>query len=96
MPMFLVQRSLLGAVPADLRAMAARLSDVAEAMSAGGRPLSYLYTTYRPSDGRCLCLFRAVDADSVADVNRAADAPVESIDEVAHLIPAQLSYGPGS
>ena len=67
---------------------AARIGDVHRALGAAARrvttpdhPVSYLRTIYIPGENRCICMFQAYDAATVALVNDTAQVPLGLIAE---------------
>jgi hypothetical protein len=69
---YLVDRDLPGSTLAQLEAMQQVAIATGRQFTAAGRPVRYLRSTFIPGEARCLCLFEAVDATVVEEVNRAA------------------------
>ena len=98
MGVFLVDRALPG-MTEDLLAEAHRLlQDAARRVSLAGEPVRYLRCTYLPEEGRCVCLFEAVDAVAVRKVNETAQVPFRRISAAIEFsapgIEAARSAGP--
>lgn len=79
MALFLVERNLPD-IDAEGLAGAQRAAIAAsERLSAEGRPLRYIRSTFIPGEDRCFCLFESSDAATVAEGNRAAGLPFERV-----------------
>lgn len=85
MPVFLVDRYLPGADDASLAGAQRAAMDVSRRFSADGRPLRYLRSTFIPGEERCLCLFEATDAATVAAGNADAGLPFTRIVQASDL-----------
>ena len=72
MPNYLVERYLPGRDRAWLESALARIPR-------GRREVTYLGSTYLPSDDSCLCRFEADSADEVRDANEVAGVPFARI-----------------
>jgi hypothetical protein len=79
---FIVERYLPGASPEQLHDIVERL-----ARERFDPPTRYRGSIVIPGDESCLCLFDAVDADTVRQVNDALRLPV------ARVTPVELSLG---
>jgi hypothetical protein len=83
----MVERDLKGITMEDLAgAQQAAIATAAE-MRANGTAVSYIRSTFAPSDGRCMCLFEAGDADTVARLNDTAGLPYTAVTEALDLTP---------
>jgi hypothetical protein len=83
---YLVER-VLDLTYADLRAVQTTLVDASRRVTAEGRPVRYLRSTYVPSQQRWICLFLAADEDAVRCVYDLAGVPFAQIVEALHLAP---------
>lgn len=79
MALFLVERELPGIDRKALAAAQQAAIAVGERFTADGRPLRYIRSTFIPGEGRCLCLFEASDAETVAAGNAEAGLPFERV-----------------
>jgi hypothetical protein len=77
MPTYLVERYLPGRDRMWLDAALARLR--------GLRGITYLGSTYVPSDESCFCRFEAASADQVRDANEVAEVPFARIVAVEEI-----------
>jgi Protein of unknown function (DUF4242) len=87
MQTFLVERDMAGISLAVLHSAKAAAIRQAQRMTHEGDRVDYLGSTFLPADGRCLCLFRAKNAEVVTILNRDAGLPFERITLAAQLSP---------
>ncbi len=85
MPVFMVERNLQGLSPDQLGAAQKAAIETAQRMTAQGKPVRYLRSTFVPGDARCMCLFEAPRAEHVKELNDAARLPYHTIVEVLDL-----------
>lgn len=90
MAVYLVERELPGIDSTGLAGAQQAAQAVSERFTAAGRPLRYIRSTFIPGEDRCLCLFEAADAGTVAAGNQEAGLPFRRIVEAADL-PAPTS-----
>jgi len=83
--MFVVERYLSAVSPEELAAAVDRDRRAAEAMTAAGTPVRYLFTIYLTSDESCFCLFEAPSADAVREAQLRAGIGFERIVEAIQL-----------
>jgi hypothetical protein len=91
MPTYLVERYLPGHDRAWLESALARIPRVR-------RAVTYLGSTYLPSDDACFCRFEAETADDVRDANEIAGVPFARIvlaEEIGVGQPAASEKGEG-
>lgn len=81
MPMFIVDRDLLGLTAEALAEHRRCLQEAALRASRGGLPVRYLRRTFIPSQDRFLDLFEADSAELVRQVNDIAQLPYRWIGE---------------
>jgi hypothetical protein len=86
MPMFAVNRYLPGLTAAQLRVLHRALTEAAGRVSAEGRVVRHLRSTYVPARSQCICVFDADTADAVARANEIAQVPFTTIDEAVDLV----------
>jgi Protein of unknown function (DUF4242) len=79
MKTFLVERDMAGFSLAVLHSAKSAAIRQALRMTQDGDRIEYLGSTFVPDDGRCLCLFRAKNAEVVSILNRNAGLPFERI-----------------
>ena len=85
MPVYLVDRDLNGITMEALGGAQRSAIEAAASMREGGEDIQYLRSTFASDSGRCMCLFEALDADTVASLNTTAGLPYERITEVLDL-----------
>jgi hypothetical protein len=91
LPTYLVDRDLPGITRAQLAAAHRAATETARRFTAEGRPVRYIRSLFLPQEARCLCLFEALDADSVRSLNDAAQIPFTSVSEALELAPPNLN-----
>jgi hypothetical protein len=85
MAVYVVDRKLPGIDHAGLVAAQRAAIDVSARYTSSGRPLRYVRSVYIPGEDRCMCLFEATDAETVAEGNREAGLPFERVLEAVDL-----------
>jgi hypothetical protein len=70
MTVYMVERDLKGITMEALGGAQKAAIGKAQEMSASGKNIKYIRSTFAPEDGRCMCLF---EADSETDVKRLND-----------------------
>jgi hypothetical protein len=90
MPEYMVERTLPGFTPDQVRAAAVRAKTAAAQMNREGTPVRYHRSTFLPGEEKCFCSFQGASAEDVLELNRRADLPVERIVEVVHLVAEDL------
>jgi hypothetical protein len=90
LPTYLVDRDLPGITRDQLAAAHRAATETARRFTAEGRPVRYLRSLFLPQEARCLCLFEALDAESVRSLNDTAQIPFTSISEALELNPPNL------
>ncbi|MBX5133908.1 DUF4242 domain-containing protein [Rhizobium lentis] len=91
MPQYMVERHLPGITPQQLSAAAARAKVVTAEMTAQGKPVRYLRSTFVPSEEKSFCLFDAPSAEHVEEANQIAQIPLQRIIEVQHIAADDLA-----
>lgn len=81
MPMFIVDRDLLGLTAEALAEHGRCLQDATLRVVRGGLSVRYLRRTLIPGQGRCIDLFEADSAELVRQVNDIAQLPYRWIGE---------------
>jgi hypothetical protein len=90
LPTYLVDRDLPGISRDQLAAAHRAATETARRFTAEGTPIRYIRSLFLPQEARCLCLFEAVDAESVRCLNDTAQIPFTSISEALELNPPSL------
>jgi hypothetical protein len=86
-PIFLVDRDLPMITRDQLAAAHRAATAAAGRFTAAGKPVRYLRSVFLPHEGRCLCLFEALDAECVRSLNEVAQIPFTSVSEALELSP---------
>ncbi|HXG03057.1 MAG TPA: nickel-binding protein [Candidatus Binatia bacterium] len=87
MPVFMVERDLTGLSMEQLGAAQKAAIATAQHMTAQGKAVRYIRSTFVPGDARCMCLFEAPRAEHVKELNDAARLPYRNIVEALDLTP---------
>jgi hypothetical protein len=87
MAVYAVERSLPGITMDQLAGAQKAAIKTSEQMTAEGRPVRYIRSTFIPEESRCTCLFEAGDAQAVQDVNDRAQIPYTRVVEALDLTP---------
>ena len=88
MPVFMVERDLKGITMDQLAGAQKAAIQTGKDMTAQGRTVRYIRSTFVPGESRCMCLFDATNAEDVRKVNEAAQLPFSRIVEALDLTPA--------
>jgi muconolactone delta-isomerase len=56
-------------------------------MTAEGKAVRYIRSTFVPGEARCMCLFEAPSSDRVKELNQTANIPFTRIVEALDLTP---------
>ncbi|HUO60084.1 MAG TPA: DUF4242 domain-containing protein [Candidatus Acidoferrales bacterium] len=84
---FLVERDLPGATLEQLAAAQKAAIMAGKELTAKGRAVRYIRSTFVPGEGRCMCLFEAETADLVREANELAKLPFVRIVPAEDLTP---------
>ena len=87
MSTYMVERNLPGISMEQLGAAQQAAIETARELTAEGKPVSYIRSTFVPDEGRCMCLFDAQNAEDVEDLNRKAQIPFERVVPAQDLTP---------
>jgi muconolactone delta-isomerase len=87
MAVYMVERSLPGIQMDQLAAAQKAAIATGADMSAKGKTVRYIRSTFVPGDSRCMCLFEAPDAAVVKELNETAKIPYTRIVEALDLTP---------
>ena len=87
MPVYMVDRELPGIKMEQLAAAQKAAIDLSQKMTAQGKKVRYIRTTFVPGEAHCMCLFEASNADLVKELNETAKIPFKRIVEAMDLTP---------
>jgi len=87
MPVYMVDRDLPGIKMEQLAAAQKAAIDLSQKMTAQGKKVRYIRTTFVPGEAHCMCLFEAANADVVKELNETAKIPFKRIVEAMDLTP---------
>jgi muconolactone delta-isomerase len=89
MPIYMVERDLPGIEMEQLAAAQKAAIQAGRELTAQGRPVRYIRSTFIPGEHKCMCLFEAPNAENVKAANERARVPFTRIVEAMDLTPAQ-------
>jgi len=87
MSVYMVERSLPGITMDQLAAAQKSAIEAGKRLTASGKPVRYIRSTYVPQDARCMCLFEASNPEIVKQLNDEAKIPYTRVVEAADLSP---------
>jgi hypothetical protein len=87
MAVYLVERDLPGVTMEELAAAQKRAILVGKELTAQGREVRYIRSTFVPGENRCMCLFEAPNPENVREANERAEIPFVRIVPAADLTP---------
>jgi hypothetical protein len=87
MAVYMVDRKLPGITIEQLAAAQKAAIETGETMTAKGKPVRYIRSTFVPGEDRCMCLFEAPDAENVRELNVNANIPFTRIVDAYDLTP---------
>jgi len=87
MPAYLVERDLPGITMEELAAAQKRAIQTVKELTATGREVRYIRSTFVPGEDRCICLFEAPNPENVREANERAQIPFTRIVLVHDLAP---------
>jgi hypothetical protein len=87
MPVFLVERDLPGITPEELAAAQKRAIQIGKELTAEGRQVRYIRSTFVPGESKCMCLFEASNPENVREANERAQIPFTRIVAAEDLTP---------
>jgi muconolactone delta-isomerase len=83
----MVERNLKGVTMEQLAAAQKAAIETGKEMTAQGKAVRYIRSTFVPGEARCMCLFEAPDAQYVRDLNDRAKIPYTRVVEALDLTP---------
>lgn len=87
MPVYMVERDLPGITMEELAASQKKAIQMGKELSAEGRPVRYIRSTFVPGENKCMCLFEATNADHVREANERGQIPFTRIIPAEDLTP---------
>ncbi len=87
MAVFMVERDLPGISLEDLAAAQKRAIQTGKELTAEGRQVRYIRSTFVPGESKCMCLFEAPSPDHVREANERAHIPFTRIVVAEDLTP---------
>ncbi len=87
MAIYMVERTLPGITMEQLAGAQKAAIETGKQMTAEGKTVRYIRSTYVPGEARCMCLFEAPKPDHVKEVNERAKIPFVRIVEAMDLTP---------
>lgn len=87
MPVFMVERDLPGITLEELASAQKRAIQTGKELTAEGRQVRYIRSTFVPGESKCMCLFEAPTPDNVREANERAQIPFTRIVAAEDLTP---------
>lgn len=87
MAVYMVERELTGITMEQLAAAQKAAIETGKRLTAEGKAVRYLRSTFVPGEARCMCLFEAPSAERVRELNESAKIPFSRIVEALDLTP---------
>jgi hypothetical protein len=87
MTVYMVDRNLPGITMEQLAAAQKAAIDTGKRLTAAGKPVRYIRSTFVPGEAHCMCLFEASNAELVKQLNDEARIPYTRVVEAADLTP---------
>ena len=87
MPVYMVERDLPGITMEELASAQKRAIRMGKELTAQGRHVRYIRSTFVPGENKCMCLFEAPNADNVREANERGNIPYTRIVRAEDLTP---------
>lgn len=87
MPVYMVERELPGMKVEQLAAAQKRAIEVGKELTAEGKQVRYIRSTFVPGENKCMCLFEAPNPENVREANERAQIPFTRIVPAMDLTP---------
>ena len=87
MPVYMVERDLPGIQMEQLAAAQKAAIQAGKELSAQGKQVRYIRSTFVPGQDKCMCLFEAPNPDNVREANERAKVPFTRIVPALDLTP---------
>jgi muconolactone delta-isomerase len=86
-PIYMVERDLPGVTVEDLAAAQKRAIEMGKELTAQGKQVRYIRSTFVPGENKCMCLFEAPNPENVKEANERANIPFTRIVPAMDLTP---------
>jgi hypothetical protein len=87
MPVYMVERDLPGITMEELATAQKKAIEMGKELTAQGREVRYIRSTFVPGENKCMCLFEAPNSAHVREANERAQIPFTRIVPAADLTP---------
>ena len=87
MPVYMVERDLPGIKMEQLAAAQKAAIEAGKELTAQGKQVRYIRSTFVPGDNKCMCLFEAPNPENVREANERAKIPFSKIVPAVDLTP---------
>lgn len=87
MAVYMVERHLPGVTKEQIVLAQRAAIETSERLTAQGKTVRYIRSTFVPGESRCMCLFEAESPQIVREVNEAAQIPFLRIVQAVDLTP---------
>ena len=87
MPVYMVERDLPGIKMEQLAAAQKAAIQAGKELTAQGKQVRYIRSTFVPGDDKCMCLFEAPNPENVREANERAKIPFTKIVPAFDLTP---------
>ena len=87
MPVYMVERDLPGIKMDQLAAAQKAAIEAGRELTAEGRQVRYIRSTFVPGENKCMCLFEAPNPENVREANVRANIPFTKIVPAMDLTP---------
>lgn len=87
MPVYMVERDLPGISMEELATAQKKAIQAGKELTAEGRQVRYIRSTFVPGESKCMCLFEASNPDLVREANERGQIPFTRIVRAEDLTP---------
>jgi hypothetical protein len=87
MAVYLVERDLPGITMEELASAQKRAIQTGKELTAQGKDVRYIRSTFVPGENKCMCLFEAPNLEHVREANERAQIPFTRIVAAEDLTP---------
>jgi hypothetical protein len=87
MPVYMVERDLPGIKMEQLAAAQKAAIEAGKELTAQGKEVRYIRSTFVPGQDKCMCLFEAPNPENVREANERAKIPFSRIVPAMDLTP---------
>ena len=89
MAIYLVERDLPGITMEELAAAQKMAIQMGKELTAQGRQVRYIRSTFVPGENKCMCLFEAPNPENVREANERGNIPFTRIVAAEDLTPQE-------